>query len=212
MSSPSRARQRHPTRPESAHRASGSAQAPFEPLQHRLCARLGDLCPPGHLVQDRACLCDHQLGSDEPISAQAREAHGCMTGGTATDASRTRTSVNVRYASDAAQQPSCAQGCHRRRSATHPAARTSGAARPQSRVDRDHRPRAWRRRVVSASAQNGATGEPSPGSCPADRQLQRRSTCQGWYVGSRTQDSTCTSPRIIPRCPLPPATAAALPR
>ncbi len=46
-----------------------------EALQHRLGARLGDLPPPGHLMQRRTRLRHHELWCDELVPAQAGEAH-----------------------------------------------------------------------------------------------------------------------------------------
>jgi hypothetical protein len=52
-----------------------------EPPQHRPCARLGDLPPPGHLVKHRARLCDHELWREELVPAQAGKAHRRMARG-----------------------------------------------------------------------------------------------------------------------------------
>jgi hypothetical protein len=52
-----------------------------EALQHRFGARLGDLSPPGHLVQRRTRLRHHELWRKELVPAQAGEAHGRMARG-----------------------------------------------------------------------------------------------------------------------------------
>jgi len=52
-----------------------------EPRQHRLCTGPGDLFPPGHLVQHRARLRDHEQRRDELMPAQAGKAHRRMARG-----------------------------------------------------------------------------------------------------------------------------------